>query len=40
VTEETTMHIERVQIEEGFLDGLDLRLVPGLNVIIGGLAHL
>ncbi len=29
------MHIERVQIEEGFLDGLDLRLVPGLNVIIG-----
>jgi ABC-type uncharacterized transport system ATPase subunit len=29
------MHIERVQIEEGFLDGLDLRVVPGLNVIIG-----
>jgi energy-coupling factor transporter ATP-binding protein EcfA2 len=29
------MHIERVQIEEGFLDGLDLRLVPGLNVVIG-----
>lgn len=30
-----TMHIERVQIEEGFLDGLDLQLVAGLNVIIG-----
>ena len=29
------MHIERVQVEEGFLDGLDLRLVPGLNVLIG-----
>lgn len=29
------MYIERVQVEEGFLDGLDLRLSPGLNVIIG-----
>ena len=29
------MIIDRMQIEEGFLDGLDLRLVPGLNVIIG-----
>ena len=29
------MHIERVQVDEGFLDGLDLRLVRGLNVIIG-----
>jgi predicted ATP-dependent endonuclease of OLD family len=29
------MHIERIQIEEGFLDGLDLTLVPGLNVLIG-----
>jgi ABC-type lipoprotein export system ATPase subunit len=29
------MHIERVQIEEGFLDGLDLHLTAGLNVIIG-----
>jgi ABC-type lipoprotein export system ATPase subunit len=29
------MLIERVQVEEGFLDGLDLHLVPGLNVIIG-----
>ncbi|GLR56808.1 hypothetical protein GCM10007919_15320 [Rhizobium indigoferae] len=29
------MHIERIQIEEGFLDGLDVHLVPGLNVIIG-----
>lgn len=29
------MHIERIQIEEGFLDGLDITLVPGLNVLIG-----
>jgi len=29
------MYIERVQIEEGFLDGLDVTLVPGLNVVIG-----
>ena len=29
------MYIERVQIEEGFLDGLDIALVPGLNVVIG-----
>lgn len=29
------MHIKRVQIEEGFLDGLDVSLVRGLNVIIG-----
>ena len=29
------MHIERIQVEEGFLDGLDLRLVGGLNVLIG-----
>lgn len=29
------MQIERIQIEEGFLDGLDVRFVPGLNVIIG-----
>jgi len=29
------MYIERVQIEEGFLDGLDVTFVPGLNVIIG-----
>ncbi len=29
------MFIERVQIEEGFLDGLDVTLSPGLNVIIG-----
>ena len=29
------MHIERVQVEEGFLNGLDLALVPGLNVLIG-----
>jgi DNA repair exonuclease SbcCD ATPase subunit len=27
--------VERLQVEEGFLDGLDLRLSPGLNVIIG-----
>jgi len=29
------MHIKRVQIEEGFLDGLDVDLSPGLNAIIG-----
>src|SRR5437879_4007667 len=29
------MHIERVQVEEGFLDGLDIEFTPGLNVIIG-----
>ena len=29
------MHIERVQIEEGFLDGLDVSFTHGLNVIIG-----
>lgn len=27
--------IERVQVDEGFIDGLDLELVPGLNVVIG-----
>ncbi len=30
------MIIERVQVDGGFLDGLDLHLLPGLNVIIGG----
>lgn len=29
------MHIRRVQIEEGFLDGLDLPFTSALNVIIG-----
>ena len=29
------MFIERVQIEEGFLDGLDVVFSPGLNVVIG-----
>lgn len=29
------MYIERVQVEEGFLDGLDVSFVSGLNVIIG-----
>ena len=29
------MYIERVQIEEGFLDGLDVAFSPGLNVVIG-----
>src|SRR4051794_27610599 len=29
-------HIERLQVEaEGFLAGLDLRFLPGLNTIIG-----
>jgi hypothetical protein len=27
--------LERLQVEGGFLDGLDLRLNPGLNVLIG-----
>ena len=29
------MLIERVQIEDGFLDGLDVRFAAGLNVLIG-----
>ncbi|MDB5575361.1 MAG: smc 1 [Bradyrhizobium sp.] len=29
------MHIERIQIEEGFLNGFDVHLIPGLNVVIG-----
>ena len=29
------MRIERVQIEEGFLDGLDVSFASGLNVVIG-----
>lgn len=29
------MYIERIQIEEGFLDGLDVSFTRGLNVIIG-----
>jgi ABC-type lipoprotein export system ATPase subunit len=29
------MHIERIQIEEGFLNGFDVYPRPGLNVIIG-----
>lgn len=29
------MYIERVQVEEGFLDGLDVFFAAGLNVIIG-----
>ena len=28
--------IRRMQVEGGFLDGLDLRFDPGLNVLIGG----
>lgn len=32
---EERLFIERVQVEEGFLDGLDLKLSPGLNVVIG-----
>ena len=30
-----TQHIARLQVEGGFLDGLDLEFVPGLNVLIG-----
>lgn len=29
------MHIARIQVEEGFLDGLDLTLMPGLVTLIG-----
>lgn len=29
------MYIERVQVEEGFLNGLDIKLTSGLNAIIG-----
>lgn len=29
------MHIARIQVEEGFLDGLDLSLAPGLVTLIG-----
>ena len=29
------MLIERVQVEDGFLDSLDVRFTPGLNVLIG-----
>ena len=29
------MLIEQVQIEDGFLDGLDVKFAPGLNVLIG-----
>ena len=29
------MLIERIQIEDGFLDGLDVQFADGLNVVIG-----
>lgn len=29
------MYIQRVQVDEGFLDGLDVSFAPGLNAIIG-----
>jgi predicted AAA+ superfamily ATPase len=29
------MIIKRIQVEEGFLDGLDIAFAPGLNVLIG-----
>ncbi|WP_336728581.1 AAA family ATPase [Achromobacter ruhlandii] len=29
------MYIERIQVEEGFLSGLDVSFTPGLNTIIG-----
>lgn len=29
------MDISRIQVEGGFLDGLDIKFLPGLNVIIG-----
>jgi len=31
----TAVSVERLVVEEGFLDGLDLTFAPGLNVIIG-----
>jgi hypothetical protein len=30
------VQIERIHVEGGFLDGLDLSFASGLNVIIGG----
>jgi predicted ATPase len=30
-----TVYVERLQVEEGFMAGLDLRFSPGLNVVIG-----
>ena len=30
-----TLWIERLEVEGGFLDGLDLEFAPGLNTIIG-----
>lgn len=32
---EVPLHIQRVQVDAGFLDGLDLQLIPGLNVLFG-----
>lgn len=29
------VEVQRLEVEEGFLDGIDLRFVPGLNVLIG-----
>ncbi len=31
------MYIERIEVEGGFLDGLNLTLQLGLNVVIGAL---
>lgn len=33
--EERDLYIQRVQVDGGFLEGLDLKLVPGLNVVFG-----
>ena len=35
ILQELLVDIERLQIEGGFLDGLDLKFSKGLNVIIG-----
>lgn len=35
ISHDSAMRIDRLQVEEGFLDGLDLTFAPGLNVIIG-----
>jgi Fe-S cluster assembly ATPase SufC len=35
LTNETRLYIERIEVEEGFLDGLCLEFTGGLNVVIG-----
>jgi energy-coupling factor transporter ATP-binding protein EcfA2 len=35
VPQSPVIQLRRIQVEEGFLDGLDLTFAPGLNVLIG-----